>query len=439
MLTIIKKILNLPLLRKGGLAAFDQAMLSATNFLVTILLIKYLPKEDYGFYAIAFSISLYLISIQNALINTPLTILLAEKNSDNKKNYIPALFWGQIFVLIPVIGFAVGILTIVNVYYPNPKIISIYYSLAIASLGILIKEYMKAYLFAVEKELAVIILDFIFVCTYIGFLIIMILIDSITVNRVILALGAASFISAIYQYSIVKVLPSLKHIFSSYGENWQFGRWALIGVTSTHLQNYGYMYVLGLLLGSEAVAEINASRILLMPFGLLAAGWGKISRPYGAKLREANKMDKFYKEVILICAVFCIGILIYTLIINSFSKPISLLFFTDKYDNVFSYVFYWAIIFMVTFFRSNASFGLQVIKKFSKLAIVNVFTMIFSIVLAYFLVLNMQIKGALLASLAGEFLFMIILWYIFTKGVFGDGSLKMQQKKIINSAQGEPG
>ncbi len=420
MFGIIKKILNLPLLRKSGLAAFDQGLLSGANFAVTVLLIKYLPKEDYGFYAIAFSVSLFLISIQNALVTTPLTVLLAEKSSEEKDKYIPALFWGQLYFLLPFVILSIIILYILSLQAENPKIYFIYIGLSIASIGILVKEYFKACLFVVEQEAKVISMDFVFIIAYIGSLFILNFTGIISVTWVIITLGITSLSASFAQINSIKKLSSLKDIMKSYHENWIYGKWALVGVTTTHIHTYGYIYILGLLLGSEAVAEINASRILLMPFLLLSSGWGRISRPYGAKLRESNQMSKYFKEILFISFIFCIGILFYTLILKLFSVPLSSLLFTDSYKDVFSYIFYWAAIFMVTFFRSNASFALQVIKKFSKLATINICTMIVTLVSAYFLIIKYAITGALISNLTGEIFFAVALWYALTRYLFGN-------------------
>lgn len=430
MLRIIKKILQLPLLRKSGLAAFDQALLSGANFLVTILLIKYLPKEDYGFYAIAFSISLFIISIQNALVTTPLTVLFAGKSSEEQKSYVPALFWGQLYIFIPVAALCILVLYYISVHVEDPKIYLIYMGLGVASIGILVKEYLKAFLFVIEKEAKVILLDFIFIAIYILSLLAMNLTHSISVSRVIIALGAASLAAALTQFQYILKKAPIKTILKSYHENWIYGKWALVGVTTTHIHTYGYMYILGFLLGSEAVAEINASRILLMPFMLLSAGWGRISRPYGAKLRESNQMKKFYKEILFISFIFSSGILFYTFLVKIFSEPLSNLLFTNSYKDVFSYIFYWAAIFMVTFFRTNASFGLQVLKRFSKLATINVYTVMISLGSAYLLILKFAITGALISNLIGELFFATALWILLTRDILGKNKISLSKREL---------
>ena len=52
----------------------DQAAVSAANFLVLLLIARYSTSADVGIYAIAFSIVVILISVQEALITRPYTV-----------------------------------------------------------------------------------------------------------------------------------------------------------------------------------------------------------------------------------------------------------------------------------------------------------------------------------------------------------------------------
>src|SRR5947199_326008 len=88
---------------KSGAAFVDQAILSGTNFVTAIILMKTAAKEDYGYYSIAFAASLFLVSLQNAVVTTPLAVLLAGKRGE-EDDYVGALYWGQLLAAIPAAG-----------------------------------------------------------------------------------------------------------------------------------------------------------------------------------------------------------------------------------------------------------------------------------------------------------------------------------------------
>src|SRR5207249_267964 len=105
----LKNVIGSPLVVKSELAFLDQAVLSATNFLLSIILIKSVPKSEYGYYSIATAILLFLVSIQNAVVTTPLLVLLITKKGDDKQRYVTALYFGQLMVLLPAVGVGVAL------------------------------------------------------------------------------------------------------------------------------------------------------------------------------------------------------------------------------------------------------------------------------------------------------------------------------------------
>jgi O-antigen/teichoic acid export membrane protein len=325
---------------KGGIATIDQVILSALNFLVQIILIKTLPKDEYGYYAFAFSITLYLISLQNATINTPMTVLLAEKKGSDKNNYLNSLYSGQFIFLLPITIGSLILLLFQFLWGWEGIGISVTIALVVASFGILWREFLRSYFFAEEKPVKVLIIDFLYSLLFVGLIGIVVMFFNLSVPMVIIFMGLAATISSIIIKKDIRFDINWKHIKQSYSENWQFGRWSLLGVTTTHIQSYSYLYLIGILLGSLAMAEVSASRILLVPATLAVTGWGKVVRPHGAKLREAGKLRKFYKELIIASFVFCVIMFIAVIFLNIFSDSLIRFLFTEQYEGIFEYFFF---------------------------------------------------------------------------------------------------
>ena len=59
---------------KGSLAVLDQGLISGSNFLIGILLARWLVPEQYGAYALAFSIFLFASGFHNALLLEPMSV-----------------------------------------------------------------------------------------------------------------------------------------------------------------------------------------------------------------------------------------------------------------------------------------------------------------------------------------------------------------------------
>lgn len=65
---------GLPWVGKGSLAVLDQGLISGSNFLIGILLARWLVPEQYGAYALAFSIFLFLAGFHSALLLEPMSV-----------------------------------------------------------------------------------------------------------------------------------------------------------------------------------------------------------------------------------------------------------------------------------------------------------------------------------------------------------------------------
>ena len=415
----MKKNNSKSLLYKAGIASIDQTLLSGLNFLISIVLIKTVSKPEYGYYSIFFPITLFMGSIQNAVINTPLAVLLITKRGDEKRKYAGALFFGQYLLLFPLafIGIIGGIIT----WYFNLlefSVSAIIVAISLASIGILCREFLRAYFFANETPNTVLIIDLLYfaLITTLGFLAYTFF--QLDVAVIFFLIGLSSFLTGIFFINRNKWNFSHREIKSSYSENWKYGKWSLIGVTVTHIQTYSYLYLLAILVSSVAVADVSAARLLLMPLILAQAGWKKVILPHGSKLREKNRLPRLFKEQVIVSLAYMVIVTSFVFVLI-FLEPVLLkIILSNKYANSFDYIFYWGAIFSMGFISLNANLGLQVLKKFEVISKVNSFTMLVTVLLAYFLIYSNGIKGGLIALLIGQTISAIILWNFYTRATF---------------------
>jgi O-antigen/teichoic acid export membrane protein len=412
----VKKDYSKSLLYRSAIAAIDQAFLSGLNFLISLVLIKIVSKTEYGYYSLFFPITLYIVSIQNAIINTPLAVLLISKKGDEKRSYAGALFFGQYIFVIPlaVVGIIGGIITY-NMNLVESGESAIIVAISLATIGILCREFLRAYFFANEKPNTVLIIDvlYFFLITVLGLL--ANIFFQLDVAVIFFLMGLSSFLIGIFFINRNNWKFSRCEIKSSYSENWQYGKWSLIGVTISHIQSYSYLYLLGIMVSSAAVADVSAARLLLMPLVLAQQGWSKVILPHGSKLREENRFPRLFKEQVIISVIFVLIVisLVFAIILL---KPILLkTILSPEYENSFNYVYFWGVIFSLGFIALNASFGLQVLKKFDVISKINFLAMLVTVLLSYFLIHSNGIKGGLTALLIGQLISAVLLWIIFYK------------------------
>ena len=76
---------------KGGLALLDQGVSAGSNFVISILLARWLSAEQYGMYAVAFAVYMFLLNFHQALLLEPMLVFGGSVYRDSLRGYVKAL------------------------------------------------------------------------------------------------------------------------------------------------------------------------------------------------------------------------------------------------------------------------------------------------------------------------------------------------------------
>jgi glycosyltransferase involved in cell wall biosynthesis len=79
--------------RKGAFAVTDQGLVSGSNFWLSILLARWLAPEQYGAYALAFSIFFFVSAVHQALLLEPMSVFGPSEYATRQRSYIGAMLW----------------------------------------------------------------------------------------------------------------------------------------------------------------------------------------------------------------------------------------------------------------------------------------------------------------------------------------------------------
>ena len=409
------RLLRSSLLRKSAIAVVDQALISASGFLVSVVLIKTVSKPEYGYYAIALPVSLFLASIQQALVSAPMSVLLAAKDGEDRQRYLSSLAWGQLFVILPASLAAAVLFYVAGAWVLNPLSQSIAVALAAAVTGLLWREFLRSYQFARELPEDVLKMDVLYVAILTIALCSLVYLLRITVASIWIVMGLASLMAAFPFGRGFARRPDAG--WTAFRENWPYGRWAILGVLVTHIQTYSHLYLLGVLIGSVAVADASAARLLLMPMALAQTGWSRVAIPHGAAMRERGQFPQFFREQMFASLAFFAAVSLYVAVLHEFSGTLQGILLSDKYASALRYVMLWGAIFSAGFATLSASNGLQAAMRFSFITKASLVVMPLTAGSSYVLIRGYGITGALTALLAGESLLAVILWTGFRRTV----------------------
>src|SRR5260370_29563377 len=124
-------------IRKGAFAVADQGLVSGSHFLLSILLARWLVPEQYGAYALAFSIFFFVSAVHQALLLEPMSVFGTSEYATRQHAYIGAMLWFQgafSILLLAVFGGAAWLASALG----EPNLASALLGLALGAPGILL-------------------------------------------------------------------------------------------------------------------------------------------------------------------------------------------------------------------------------------------------------------------------------------------------------------
>ena len=81
--------------QKGGFAVLDQGLYAGTNFVVNVVLARWLEPYQYGAFAIAYSVFLLLATFHTAILTEPMLVFGAGRYGDRFPIYVGLLIYGH--------------------------------------------------------------------------------------------------------------------------------------------------------------------------------------------------------------------------------------------------------------------------------------------------------------------------------------------------------
>lgn len=290
---IIRKRL-IPWLSKGGLAIADQGLISGSNFLVSILLARWLGTEQYGAYAIAFGIFVLLSLVYQALVLEPMAVFGGSSYRNSLRGYLRTLLqihWQISLSLIVVFGLTAAVIWEIG---QQSTLAGAFAGVTLASPCVLLfwlarrTYYLELWpLEAAAGSLVYcgLVLVSLFILFHRG------LLSTFSAFGVI-ALGA-SVTSIGLWVRLRKLLPKGEPgpvLSETWRRHWGYGKWALATSVVSWVPAYLYYPLLSSFAGMAASGQMKALMNVTLPFEQTKAALSMLFLPYAA--RVASRKEK---------------------------------------------------------------------------------------------------------------------------------------------------
>ena len=399
-------------------ALLDQALLSGLNFALGLILIRLATKQLYGVYSQIYVAGIFASTVIEALITGPLTTIAPGKSAQERERLACLLLRFQwqlsigLAILFGLVSVVVVTLTKVD---PHPFWLGgafAFYIFANAQ-----REYHRSINFIEARLRRVLHTDIIFVLVVVLGMVMLLLLGLLSVATIFLVLGLANIAGMWRNTNHYSGASSWMHDKMQYraavSAVMQRGRWALPGALVAWATNYSYLYLAAALLGVAASADLNASRLLLIPISLSVLAWSRVARPIVSRLfaaRDWKHLDRLAWASVVGIEFFTIFYVIALWLALPWLQAHVL---GDKYHGLEPMVLAWGGYFAINAARWIGSSWLTSNDQYKLLLFSSIFCLVIMLISAWLFIPMYGAWGAILALIIVEVFDLMLIWLIF--------------------------
>lgn len=380
-----------------GIALIDQAVLSLFNLGLNLVLIRLTAPAEFGRFIFAAAVVLVLTSLQNALVSTPLAIMIPGRASDEQREVVSTIVsFDVLFRLCAAIAAPIICLLTSHTW----DFLAAAAAVTFTTLG---RETARSVILAYERQMD---------CLRLDLTAILVSIAAITALWTVLSPAVASLTgiaignfaaTLMYATASLRSHRTVAETISTYRVKcWGDTQWSLIGAGTTEIQYRSYVFGLEVFRDATALASVQAGRLLLGPLPLVVGAWGRVARPAMARhLASGDPGSMLRLTAQGLAYVMALGV-VYCLVLYLCWPLAEAWVFRGKYQDVGFMTVAWGAYMLIVIGHMVLSVPLQAAMKLKELAQVTMITALLTCLLLAGLATSVPAIYAVLALTVAE-------------------------------------
>jgi O-antigen/teichoic acid export membrane protein len=344
--------------RTFGSAIIVQGLLSATNLVVGLILIRRTTNAEYGYFVLVSTTSLLLAGLQSAFIQPPLVIRMSRATQSERANLVGGVYRGQRRILAwltTAAALVVVTLSLAGILGHQLGLIAIAAVVGLSSA--LYREFFRTLLLSYRRSFDVLKAD---ICygTIVLLGVPLATLSSAPAAAAILAIGLAAIIGGLLlSRSLWRHEPWIPDGSPSMlSEMAPLGTWSALGSATHWAFSQGYNYVVAGTMEVGAVAALAATRLLMMPVNLLSSGIGSLMMATSSAWLNAHGPVKLFRRLLLIASGLGALALCYFVLVWHLRDWILTHVMHKHFAQSGVLVAVWSAVFLVMIFRDQLNF-----------------------------------------------------------------------------------
>jgi O-antigen/teichoic acid export membrane protein len=331
--TMVERLI--PWISKGGYAIVDQGLISGSNFIVSIMLARWLAPEHYGAYAVAFGFFVFLSLAYGALVLEPMAVFGGTSYRNCLRGYLGSLLrmhFTMSLGMVAVFGLTAFVAQRVA---PAGGLGGALAGVTIASPCVLLFWLARRSFYlelspakAAQGALVYFAVSFIFLVLLYRYRLLSPFSAFVLIGVAALATGCYLLIRLRRELRRTPFEHSSAEI---WGRHWRYGRWALLSCAASWIPANIYYLLLGWFASMAQSGQLKALMNLTLPVEQIKMALGLLLLPYAGNVLErkgfadAGALSRRMTSVAIAIAVA------YWTVILSFERPVFHILYSGRY------------------------------------------------------------------------------------------------------------
>jgi O-antigen/teichoic acid export membrane protein len=385
-------------------AILIQALLSAANLLISLILIRRASDADYGYFVLITNSLLLLTSLQGAFIQPSMVMRMTQTDALGRGRLIGGLAHAQGRVLA---GLAAALILAITLAlftgFATPHVALLLGVALGAALAALFREFFRISLLAYRRPNDVLRADFVFVALFV-------------VGAYASTFTPLPAVGATFSLGIAALVGG--HVLSRALQRYEpwvrtnnpgllrslapIGAWSAAGAITHWAFSQGYNYVAVGTLDVTAVAALAATRLTMMPVNLMSAGIASLMMATASAWLNQHGAAAVFHRLSRVAGGLCLAALAYMVLLWLLRDWI----FTEVMGKDFpqrdELLLCWSAVFLVAVFRDQLLYLPGASGRFRPMAFITLISALLSLAITYVALGQFGVIGAPIGVLTGE-------------------------------------
>jgi O-antigen/teichoic acid export membrane protein len=324
---------------RGGSSVVQQAFFGGAHFVASVLLARWLPAEEYGAFAVAYSVFLLLLMTYSAVFCEPVMVYGAGRYAEVLSAYLRAMLRGHFLLLVPA-GILLALATpLIGRFYTH-NVQAAFLVLSLLSPLLLLVWLCRAAFYAQLDPYTGALAGLCYFVLLTSFICILNLSGMLSPVSAVAAMAAASMLvsaGCLRRFAKQASKPTTPAEITCAGvmsEQWQYGRWAALSAIAGWIAANIFYLTLPARYGVESTGALRVLMNLMYP--LLQSESAVIVLLIPVLVRQLKRagMHELKQTTLRLIALFVPMGLLYLVFLGLFGGRVLRLLYAGRYSGL---------------------------------------------------------------------------------------------------------